>query len=143
MRLTTFAWCFLSGLLLAACSAPHHVITDGSHKRLPDPQARVAVWGLRPAVTDTVVTWLRQREFTVVDPTTLQQQFDQARIKVSRSFADEQQAVALAKELDVALIIFTQSVLGGTVVSGTDTTVAAAPLPGRRSHRLLARRRHA
>lgn len=129
MRRVASLCCLLLGLLTAACAAPGHIVTDGGHKHLPDPQARIAVWGLRPAVTDTVVNWLRQRGFTVVDPNTLQQRFDQASIKVSRSFTDEQQAVALAKELDVGLIIFTQSVLGVIVVGNTDTTTGN-PYPG-------------
>ncbi len=117
-------------LLLPSCAPSGHLVTEGAHKRLPEQTARIAVWGLRPVVTNTAVTWLRQRGFTVVEPDTLQQRFDQEHIKVSRSFADELNAVRIAKQLDITLIIFTQSVLGGTVVSGQETTTAAAPYPG-------------
>lgn len=121
----------LLGAGLASCSpSSHYVVTDGSSKRLPPQNARVAVWGLHPVVTNTVVGWLRERGHVVIEPTELQHLFDQQNIRVTRSFADEQQAARVAKQLDVALIIFTQSALGTTVVDSTGTTTAAVPYPG-------------
>jgi len=117
-------------LLLPACSSSLHIVTDGSAKRLPPKNTRVAVWGLRPVVTNTVVKWLRQEGLPVMEPAELQQAFDKENIRVSRSFADERNAVRVAKQLDVALVIFTQSALGETVVSGMSSTTGAAPFPG-------------
>jgi len=117
-------------LLLPACSSALHIVTDGSAKRLPPKNTRVAVWGLRPVVTNTVVVWLRDNGFTVMEPAELQQAFDKEHIRVSRSFEDERNAVRVAKQLGVALVIFTQSALGETVVSGMSSTSGAAPFPG-------------
>ena len=91
---------------------------------------RVAVWGLHPVVTNTVVAWLRASEFSVMEPSELQQALDKEHIRVSRSFADEQNAIRVAKQLGVVLVIFTQSAIGETVVSGMSTSTAATPFPG-------------
>ncbi len=117
-------------LLLSSCSSSLHIVTDGSAKRLPQKNTRVAVWGLRPVVTNTVVTWLRQKGLAVMEPAELQQAFDKEHIRASRSFEDERNAVRLAKQMNVALVIFTQSALGETVVSGMSSTTASAPFPG-------------
>ena len=117
-------------LLLPSCSSSLYVVTDGSAKRLPPKNARVAVWGLRPVVTNTVVAWLRASEFSVMEPSELQQAFDKENIRVSRSFEDEQNAIRVAKQLGVALVIFTQSAIGETVVSDMNTSTAATPFPG-------------
>lgn len=117
-------------LLLSSCSSSLHIVTDGSAKRLPQKNTRVAVWGLRPVVTNTVVTWLRQKGLAVMEPAELQQAFDKEHIRASRSFEDERNAVRLAKQMNVALVIFTQSALGETVVSGMSSTTGAAPFPG-------------
>lgn len=50
-----------------------------------------------------------------MEPSELQQAFDKENIRVSRSFADEQSAIRVAKQLGVALVIFTQSAIGETV----------------------------
>jgi len=125
---------FLLAILLllpsCSCSSSLHIVTDGSAKRLPQKNTRVAVWGLRPVVTNTVVAWLRDNGFAVMEPAELQQAFDKEHIRVSRSFADERNAVGVAKQLGVALVIFTQSALGETVVSGMSSTTGAAPFPG-------------
>ncbi len=130
MHRTLLFLILLFGALLPSCSSSLHIVTDGSSKRLPQKDARIAVWGLRPVVTHTVVAWLRNSGFAVMEPSELQQAFDKEHIRVSRSFADEQHAVRLARQLNVALVIFTQSVLGETVVSGMSTTAGAAPFPG-------------
>jgi hypothetical protein len=117
-------------LLIPSCFSPPFVVTDGSHKRLPEQNARVAVWGMRPVVTNTVVAWLRARKFSVMEPSELQQAFDKENIRVNRSFADEQNAIRMAKQLGVALVIFTQSAIGETVVSDMSTSTAAVPFPG-------------
>ena len=117
-------------LLLPSCSSSLYVVTDGSHKQLPLKNARVAVWGLRPVVINSVVAWLRARGFSVMEPSELQQAFDRENIRVSRSFADEQNAIRAAKQLGVALVIFTQSAIGETVVSDVSTSTAAVPFPG-------------
>ena len=65
-----------------------------------------------------------------MEPAELQQAFDKEHIRASRSFEDERNAVRLAKQLNVALVIFTQSALGETVVSGMSSTTGAAPFPG-------------
>jgi len=117
-------------LLLSSCSPSLHIVTDGSHNWLPDQKARGAVWGLRPVVTNTVVAWLRESEFSVMEPAELQQAFDKENIRVSRSFADAQNAIRVAKQLDVALVVFTQSAIGETVVSDMSTSTAATPFPG-------------
>jgi hypothetical protein len=117
-------------LLLPACASPMHIVTEGSAKRLPEQTARIAVWGLRPAVTDTVVAWLRSNGFAVMEPAELQQAFDKERIRVHRSFADEQNAVRVAKQLGVTLVVFTQSAIGETVVSSLSTTAGGTPFPG-------------
>ena len=121
---------FILALLLPSCSSSLHIVTDGSHKRLPEKHVRIAVWGLRPVVTNTVVAWLRAREFSVIEPSELQQAFDKEHIRVSRSFADEQNAIRVAKQLGVVLVIFTQSAIGKTVVSDMSTSTAATPFPG-------------
>ena len=121
---------FILALLLPSCSSSLHIVTDGSHKRLPEKHVRIAVWGLRPVVTNTVVAWLRAREFSVIEPSELQQAFDKEHIRVSRSFADEQNAIRVAKQLGVVLVIFTQSAIGETVVSSMGTSTAATPFPG-------------
>jgi hypothetical protein len=121
---------FIFLLLLPSCTSSLYVVTDGSHKRLPEQNARVAVWGMRPVVTNTVVAWLRAREFSVMEPSELQQVFDKETIRVNRSFADEQNAIRVAKQLGVALVVFTQSAIGETVVSDMSTSTAAAPFPG-------------
>lgn len=118
-------------LLLPSCSTPSlHVITEGSSKRLPEKQARIAVWGLRPVVTNTVVAWLRDNGFTVMEPSELQRAFDREGIKVNRSFADERNAVPVAKQLEIDLVIFTQSAVETNVVNRASTTTAATPFPG-------------
>lgn len=125
--------CFLIvllGVLLASCSsASHYVVTEGATKRLPPKNARVAVWGLRPVVTSTMTEWLRERGYAVIEPAELQRLFDQQNVQVTRSFADEQQALRAAKELKAELVIVTQSALGTTVIDSTPTT-AATPFPG-------------
>jgi len=124
---------FLSALLLLllpSCSSSLYVVTDGTHKRLPERNARVAVWGLRPVVLNSVVTWLRTREFSVMEPSELQQAFDKENIRVNRSFADEQNAIRVAKQLGAALVVFTQSAIGETVISDMSTSTAAVPFPG-------------
>ncbi len=121
----------LLGVLLTSCSpTSHYVVTEGSTKRLPPKNARVAVWGLRPVVTSTVTEWLRERGYAVIEPAELQRLFDQQNVRVARSFADEQQALRAAKELKAELVIVTQSALGTTVVDSTATTTAATPFPG-------------
>lgn len=130
MRRTRFFFLILVGSLLASCASPRHTVTEGAHKRLPDQQARLAVWGLRPIVTNTVVAWLRDNGFAVMDPAELQQAFDKERIRVSRSFADEHNAVRVAKQLGVDFVIFTQSALGETVVSSPSATAGGTPFPG-------------
>ena len=117
-------------LLLPSCSSSLHIVTDGSAKRLPQKNTRIAVWGLRPVVTNTVVAWLRDNGFAVMEPAELQQAFDKENIRVSHSFEDERNAVRLAKQLNVALVIFTQSAMGETVVSSASMTTASAPFPG-------------
>lgn len=117
-------------LLLPACASSLHIVTEGSAKRLPEPNTRAAVWGLRPAVTNTVVRWLRKQGLAVMEPAELQQAFDKERIRVSRSFADEQNAVRVAKQLGVALVVFTQSAVGETVVNSPSTTAGGTPFPG-------------
>ena len=116
-------------LLFSSCSPSLYVVTDGSHKRLPEETTRVAVWGLRPVVTNTVVAWFRDNGFTVMEPSELQQAFDKENIHVSRSFADEHNAIRVAKQLGVELVVFTQSVIGETVVNSPGMT-SAAPFPG-------------
>ena len=125
-----FRFIFILALLLPSCSPTLYVVTDGSHKRLPEEKARVAVWGQRPVVTNTAVAWLRDSGFAVMEPSELQQAFDKENIRVSRSFADERNAVRVAKQLGVNLVIFTQSAIGETVVSDMSTTTAAVPFPG-------------
>ena len=125
-----FRFVFILALLLPSCSSSLHIVTDGSFKRLPEKHVRVAVWGLRPAVTNTVVSWLRDNGFAVMEPSEFQQAFDKETIRVSRSFADEQHAVRMAKQLGIGLVIFTQSAIGETVVNSPDTTSSAAPFPG-------------
>jgi hypothetical protein len=121
----------LLGAALASCAPlSHYVVTEGSTKRLPPKNARVAVWGLRPVVTNTVAGWLRERGYAVIEPAELQQLFDRQNIRVTRSFADEQQALRAAKELQAELVIVTQSALGTTVVDSTASTTAAVPYPG-------------
>ena len=115
--------------LLPSCSSSLYVVTDGSHKRLPEENTRVAVWGLRPVVTHSVVAWLRNNGFTVMEPSELQQAFDKENISVSRSFADEPNVIRVAKQLGVGLVVFTQSVIGETVVNSPGMT-SAAPFPG-------------
>jgi len=117
-------------LFLPSCSSSLNIVTDGFHKRLPEKHERVAVWGLRPVVTNTVVTWLRNNGFTVMEPSELQQAFDKEGIRVSRSFADEHHAIRVAKQLGVELVIFTQSATGETAVNSPNTTSSAAPFPG-------------
>ncbi|OGX09991.1 MAG: hypothetical protein A3K11_15390 [Nitrospirae bacterium RIFCSPLOWO2_12_FULL_63_8] len=116
--------------LLPSCSSPLHIVTDGSHKRLPEKSARIAVWGLRPVVTNTVVVWLRNNGFTVMEPSELQQAFDKENIRVSRSFADEHHAIRVAKQLGVGLVIFTQSAVETNVVNRASTTTTSTPFPG-------------
>jgi hypothetical protein len=116
-------------LLLPSCSSSLYIVTDGSHKRLPEEKTRVAVWGLRPVVTNSVVAWLRNNGFAVMEPSEFQQAFDKENIRVSRSFADEQNAMRVAKQLGVGLVVFTQSVIGETVVNNPGLT-SAAPFPG-------------
>lgn len=118
-------------LLLPSCSSPSlQVITDGSAKRLPEKKARLAVWGLRPVVTNTIVAWLRDNGFTVMEPSELQQAFDRERIRVNRSFADEHNAVPVAKQLGVDVVIFTQSAVETNVINRASTTAASTPFPG-------------
>ncbi len=120
----------LVGVLLTSCSSTsQYVVTEGSAKRLPPKNARVAVWGLRPVVTSTVTEWLRERGYAVIEPAEFQRLFDQQNVRVTRSFADEQQALRAAKELKAELVIVTQGALGTTVVDSTATT-AATPFPG-------------
>lgn len=126
MRFLLLAFLFL----VSSCSSSLHIVTDGSHKRLPEKNVRIAVWGLRPVVTNTVVMWLRDNGFTVMEPSELQQAFDKENIRVSRSFADENNAIRVAKQLGVGLVIFTQSAIGETVVNSPGTTSSAAPFPG-------------
>lgn len=116
-------------LLLPSCSTSIYVVTDGSHKRLPEEKTRVAVWGLRPVVTNMVVAWFRDNGFSVMEPSELQQAFDKENIRVSRSFADEHNAIRVAKQLGVGLVVFTQSVIGETVVNDPGM-ISAAPFPG-------------
>ncbi len=118
-------------LLLPACSSSSlHVITEGSSKRLPEKNARLAVWGLRPVVTNTIVGWLRDNGFSVMEPSELQQAFDRERIRVNRSFADEHNAIPVAKQLGVDVVIFTQSAVETTVINRASTTAASTPFPG-------------
>jgi len=124
------ALCILVTAGLIACAASRHIVTEGSRKRLLDHKARLAVWGLRPAVTNTVVAWLRNHGFAVMDPTEPQRAFDAEHLRVSRSFADEHHAVRVTKQLGVDLVIFTQSVVGETVVSSPSATAGGAPFPG-------------
>lgn len=122
---------FLLLLLLPSCSSSSlHIITEGSHKRLPVQQARLAVWGLRPVVTNTVVAWLRDNGFTVMEPAELQRAFDKEGLKVNRSFADETNALPVAKRLGVTVVIFTQSAVETNVVNRASTTTASTPFPG-------------
>ena len=116
--------------LLPSCSSSSlHIIADGSHKRLPEKEARIAVWGLRPVVTNRVVAWLRDNGFSVMEPSELQQAFDRERIQVNRSFADEHKAVPVAKQLGVDVVIFTQSAVATNVVNRESAT-ASTPFPG-------------
>jgi hypothetical protein len=117
-------------VLLPACSSSLHIVTDGSHKRLPEKKERIAVWGLRPVVTNTVVAWLRNSGFPVMEPSELQQVFDKENIRVSRSFADQHNALRVARQLGVALVVFTQSAIGETVVSDLGTLAGGTPFPG-------------
>jgi len=118
-------------LLLPSCSSPSlHMITEGSHKHLPEKQARLAVWGLRPVVTNTIVAWLRDNGFTVMEPSELQQAFDREGIKVSRSFADEHKAIPVAKQLGIDVVIFTQSAVETNVINRASTTASSTPFPG-------------
>ncbi len=80
-------------------------------------------------MTNTVTEWLRERGYAVIEPAELQLLFDQQNVRVTRSFADEQQALRAAKELQAELVIVTQSALGTTVVDSTGTTTAV-PYPG-------------
>lgn len=120
----------LVGTLLAGCASPRYTVTEGSHKRLPNHHARLAVWGLHPVVTDTVVAWLRDHGFAVVDPTDLQQAFDKEGLRASRSFADEHNAVQVAKRLGIDVLILTQSALGETPVGNPSATAGGVPFPG-------------
>lgn len=118
-------------LLLPSCSSSSLlIVTDGSHKRLPEKEARIAVWGLRPVVTNTVVAWLRDNGFTVMEPMKLQQAFDREHIQVNRSFADEHNAIPVAKQLGVDVVIFTQSAIETNVVNRASTTAESTPFPG-------------
>jgi hypothetical protein len=121
---------FVLILLLPSCAPSLYIVTEGSHKRLPEQTARIAVWGLRPVVTNTVVLWLRNNGFAVMEPSELQQAFDKENIRVNRSFADEHHAIRVARQLGVALVIFTQSAVGETVVSSESTTAGGMPFPG-------------
>lgn len=123
-------FCILLGTMPVSCSPAHHIVVDGTAKRLPAPETRVAVWGLRPVVTSAVAEWLRARGYTVIEPVELQRLFDKQNVPVTRSFADEQQALRAAKELQAGLVIMTQSELGSTVVDRDATTTAAVPYPG-------------
>jgi hypothetical protein len=116
---------------LPSCSSPSlHVITEGSHKRLPEKQALLAVWGLRPVVTNTMVAWLRDNGFTVMEPAELQRAFDKEGLKVNRSFADERNAIPVAKRLGVQVVIFSQSAVETNVVNRASATTASTPFPG-------------
>ena len=118
-------------LLLPACSSSSLlIVTEGSHKRLPEKEAHIAVWGLRPVVTNTVVAWLRDNGFTVMDPSELQRAFDREHLRVNRSFADEQNAIPVAKQLGIDVVIFTQSAVETTVVNRASTTAESTPFPG-------------
>lgn len=118
-------------LLLPSCFPPSlHIVTDGSCKRLPEKKARLAVWGLRPVVTNTIVAWLRDNGFRVMEPSELQQTFDRERIRVNRSFADEHNAIPVAKQLGVDVVIFTQSAVETNVINRASTTAASTPFPG-------------
>jgi hypothetical protein len=66
----------------------------------------------------------------VIEPMELQRLFEKQKVLVTRSFADEQQALRAAKELQAGLVIMTQSELGSTVVDRNATTTAAVPYPG-------------
>jgi len=121
----------LLGTGLASCApASQYVVTEGSSKRLPPKNARVAVWGLRPVVTNAVAGWLRERGHAVIEPVELQRLFDQQHVSVTHSFADEQQALRAAKELQAELVILTQSALDTTIVDSAATKTAATPYPG-------------
>ena len=130
MRRALLLLCILLGTMPLSCAPARHIVLEGSAKRLPTPETRVAVWGLRPAVTGAVVQWLQQRQLVALEPARLQELFDREQIRVSRSFADEHHAVRLAKQLDVALVIFTESAIGATVVSSPVATEGTAPFPG-------------
>jgi hypothetical protein len=122
--------CVLLGTMPVSCSPSLHIVVDGTAKRLPPPETRVAVWGLRPVVTDTVVQWLQRQRLIVLEPAKLQELFDRDNIRVSRSFADERHALRMAKELGVSLVVFTESAIGETVVSSPSAVAGTAPFPG-------------
>ncbi len=118
-------------LFLPSCSSSSlHVITEGSQKRLPENKARLAVWGMRPVVTNTVVAWLRDHGFSVMEPSELQQAFDRERVRVHRSFADERNAIPVARQLGIDVVIFTQSAVETNVINRASTTAASTPFPG-------------
>jgi hypothetical protein len=130
MQFLTLCFLFVSILFLPSCAPSLYIVTEGSHKRLPEQTARIAVWGLRPVVTNAAVAWLRNQGFAVMEPSELQQAFDKENIRVNRSFADEHHAIRVAKQLGIALVLFTQSAIGETVVSSPGTTAGGTPFPG-------------
>lgn len=89
--------------LLAGCTVP---LTDGFHRALPSPPARVVVWGNHPSLAYTALTWLQRRGMTTVDQTQLQQRLDQRGSLLVAGPEEEVTVLLIAKELGVDEVVF-------------------------------------
>ncbi len=103
----------LGTLFLAtlACSSPpspaaQTSVTDGYHKTLPPPNARIVVWGGHPAVTNTAITWFQKQGLTVVERARLKQILDEQTVRLTHTPDDEAEVLKVGKLLGADLVAF-------------------------------------
>lgn len=97
---------FLDGCGLLFPPKPQLAITDGFHNILPNPNARVVVWGEHPSATGTATTWLQKRGLRIVERARLKQVFDEQMIRLTRTADDDAQVLKVGKLLGAETVVF-------------------------------------
>jgi len=92
-----------------ACVRLIYPIADGYHSKLPQPQAKIVVWGEHSAAVGTATTWLQKQGLTVLERARLQQLFAEQQIQLSHMPDDAAQVLRVGKLAGADTVIFVET----------------------------------
>ncbi len=112
--------CFIF-IFLIGCAHGMKPVPSGQLTEMPYPGTRAIVWGSHTGATGQAVTMLQKFGLRIVERSRLQQVFDEQKLRMSNTSADEGHLMKIGKIVGAETIVFVDVQMGSDVVSQSST----------------------